>query len=169
MLNKLFKMLHFIEDTLLVSLVLAVIGLSISQVVLRNIGVSGLIWMDPAARVAVLWLAMFGALRASREQKHIVIDLLSHYSKPLFRRFSFFVISVATAGICFFAAYFSFLFVYSEYQAGLDFGYDMAFLNVPAWVAQSIIPVGLALIGLRSLLYSLTPPELSPVPLEAVE
>lgn len=159
--NKLIKPFHLLEDSALVALTLATIGLGAAQIILRNSGVTGLTWMDPAARVAVLWLAMFGALRASREQKHIVIDLLSHYSKPTVRRITYFIVSIATAVICFFAAYYSFEFVWSEYDAGKAFGHETAFLNVPTWLCQSIIPVTLTLVGLRSLVHCMNPPELS--------
>lgn len=159
--NKLIRFFHFLEDSTLVALTLATILLGASQIVLRNSGVSGLTWMDPAARVAVLWLAMFGALRASREQKHIVIDLLSHYSSPIIRKVTYFIVSIAAAAICFFAAYHSVIFVWGEYEAGQLYGYEMAFLNVPVWFCEAIIPFALALIGLRSLINCMNPPELS--------
>lgn len=161
MTNKFIKPFHFLEDSALVVLTLTTIGLGAAQIILRNSGVTGLVWMDPAARVAVLWLAMFGALRASREQKHIVIDLLSHYSKPSIRKITFFIVSIATAAICFFAAYYSFAFVWDEYDSGKLYGYEMAFLNVPVWFCEAIIPVTLALVGLRSLVHCTKPPELN--------
>lgn len=159
--NKFIKPFHLLEDSALVLLTLATIGLGAAQIILRNSGVSGLTWMDPAARVAVLWLAMFGALRASREQKHIVIDLLSHYSPPTLRRLTYFVVSLATTAICFFAAYYSFAFVLDEYNAGKVYGHETAFLNVPVWLCETIIPITLAIVGLRSLFHCMNPPELS--------
>lgn len=156
MLSKLLKLLHILEDSLLVSLVLAIIIVGAMQIILRNANVGGITWIDPAMRVGILWLAMFGALRASREQKHIVIDLLSHYSRPKLRKITYFIVSISAAVICFIAAYYSIIFVYGEMQDGGN-----AFLNVPEWICVAIIPISLALIGLRSLTSSLRPPELN--------
>ncbi len=158
MLNKPIKLLHLLEDSLLVTLVLTIVTVGAMQIILRNANVGGIIWIDPAMRVGVLWLAMFGALRASREQKHIVIDLLSHYSKPLFRKITYFIVSISSAIICFIAAYYSVIFVIGEKEYGGN-----AFLNVPEWTCVAIIPVSLSLIGLRSLSNSLNPPGLNRV------
>lgn len=156
MIKHITKTIHRLEDSLLIALVLAIIVTGLAQIILRNINVQGLTWIDPAMRVSVLWLAMFGALRASREQKHIVIDLLSHYSPPTLRRVTYFIVSIATAVICFIAAYYCTLFVYDEKLNG-----DTVFLDIPVWICQAIIPFTLALIGLRSLIFSLQPPELT--------
>jgi|SRR5690554_830236 len=156
MLNKPLRILHLLEDSLLVMLVLTIVAVGAAQIVLRNANIGGLTWIDAAMRVGVLWLAMFGALRASREQKHIVIDLLSHYSKPLFRKITYFIVSISTALICFTAAYYSFIFVAGEKEYG-----GTAFLNVPEWICVAIIPVSLTLIGIRSISSSLQPPELN--------
>lgn len=154
MLNKIIRPLHILEDSALVLLVAALVVMGAAQIIMRNLGISGMIWMDSASRVAVLWLAMFGALRASREQKHIVIDLLSHYANPLLRRISFFIVSVCSAIICLIAAGYSYQFIRGEMEYG-----GTAFLAVPEWLCQAIIPVALLLIALRSLIHSLHPPE----------
>lgn len=156
MLNKLLKPLHFLEDSALVALVLMLIGMGAAQIIFRNMGISGMMWVDSATRVAVLWLAMFGALRASREQKHIVIDLLSHYANPLVRRITFFIVSVGSAAVCLAAAAYSYQFIRGE----MEFGGN-AFLNVPEWLCQAIIPTTLLLIALRCLINCLNPPELA--------
>lgn len=152
MLSKPLKLLHILEDSLLVSLVLAIIIVGAMQIILRNANVGGITWIDPAMRVGILWLAMFGALRASREQKHIVIDLLSHYSRPSIQKVIGIITAVSTAIICFIAAYYSVFFVYGEMQDGGN-----AFLKVPEWVCVAIIPVSLFLIGLRSLYAAFSP------------
>jgi TRAP-type C4-dicarboxylate transport system permease small subunit len=145
----LLRLVHGLENILLYLLVLLLVGLSVYQIVLRNAFDSGLYWADPLLRVCVLWLAMIGAMLASREREHIKIDVLSHYLRGRALAWSGAVTALFSAFVCFVAAYYGFLFVADEREYG-----GMAFASVPAWVCEAIIPVGLGVIGLRFLLES---------------
>jgi TRAP-type C4-dicarboxylate transport system permease small subunit len=153
LLNKTLKLLHLAEDSAIVILVLVMITLSGSSLVLRNLEMSGLTWAETAIRISVLWLAMFGALRASREQSHIAIDLITHYTPKTAQRVIHFFVSISAAIICAIAAWHSYVFVQSEKVDGM-----LAFLNVPAWACEAIIPFGLAVITLRFVFHSLKLP-----------
>ena len=65
--------LHRIEDSILVTLLISMVTLAVAQIVMRNAFNSGLLWMDPLLRIMVLWIALFGALVGSREQRHVSI------------------------------------------------------------------------------------------------
>jgi TRAP-type C4-dicarboxylate transport system permease small subunit len=147
----LLRYIHRLEDALLYVLVALLLGLSIYQIVARNAFDSGLYWGDPLLRVLVLWLAMVGAMLASREGGHIKIDVLSHYLGERATRFGDVATAMFSAAVCFVAAWYGFLFVADERQFG-----EVAFANVPSWVCVSIIPLGLSIIGLRFLLQSAT-------------
>ena len=54
----------------------AILGLSTTQIVLRNFFASGLFWADELVRLLVLWLAVAGALAATRDRRHIAIELI---------------------------------------------------------------------------------------------
>ena len=153
-LNKTFKLLHSLEDGALILLVLTMIGLSCSQIVLRNFGIGGMTWGEPAIRVNVLWLAMFGALLASREQNHISINIISHYISIKAQRIIHFLVSISCAGICSTAAWYSYSFVMLEKEDG-----GTTFLSVPAWICEAIIPFTLSIIAMRFLFHSLHLPE----------
>ena len=71
------KRLHRAEDALLVLLLSAMIALASTQILLRNLFDSGFVWIDPLLRVLVLWLGLIGATVATRNNRHIRIDLLS--------------------------------------------------------------------------------------------
>lgn len=146
MMRKLQQLVHALENALLYLLVALLLGLSIYQIVLRNFFDSGLYWADPLLRVLVLWLAMMGAMIASRDRAHIKIDLLSHYVSERASAVIDALAALASAVICFIAAWYSYLFVADEREFG-----EIAFAQVPAWLCESIIPVGLAIIGLRFL------------------
>lgn len=143
-----------LEDGLLFMLVLSMVVLSGSQLVLRNLDMSGMVWSDTALRVNVLWLAMFGAMRASRMQQHISIDVVTRYLSPGWHKIMHFGVSFCCAMICILAAWYSFRFVMIEREDSIP-----AFLNVPVWFCEAVIPFAFAVIAWRFLQYSLTLPE----------
>lgn len=144
--------LRRLEDSILVALLALMIGMAASQVVLRNFFDSGLYWSDSLVRVAVLWVALVGAMVASRDDSHIRIDLVSrlvaptyqHWVQRLTRLFTFAVLCLFTWG--------SGHFVYYEY---LD--QAIAFGDVPAWVLEIIMPIGGGVMAIRYLLLALKP------------
>ena len=144
--------LRRLEDSILVALLTLMIGMAASQVVLRNFFDSGLYWSDSLVRVAVLWVALVGAMVASRDDSHIRIDLVSrlvaqtyqHWVQRLTRLFTFAVLCLFTWG--------SGHFVYYEY---LD--QAIAFGDVPAWVLEIIMPIGGGVMAIRYLLLALKP------------
>ncbi len=138
--------LYLIEDSVLIALIVSMVALSFSQLVLRNLSVSGMAWSDSALRVNVLWLAMFGALRASRLQNHIAIDVVTRYVHHGAQKFIHLLVSLGSFAVCSIAAYYSYSFVMLEREDN-----TMAFLNVPVWVCEAIIPFALAVIALRFL------------------
>ncbi len=77
MLQRSVKILHNIEDSLLVIILLAMVTLAFSQIVMRNLFGSGTIWLDPLLRVLVLWVGLLGALVATRQDKQISVDVLT--------------------------------------------------------------------------------------------
>lgn len=154
-LKQLITVLHKMEDASLVILLLFLLGMALIQIVTRNAGFSGFIWFDTASRISVLWLALFGAMRASRLQNHIAIDLINHYCGHTSQRVIHALVSISACIICAYSAWYSYLFVVSEYHYP-----SVAFLNIPVWACETIIPFSLAVISLRFLLFSLKLPPL---------
>jgi TRAP-type C4-dicarboxylate transport system permease small subunit len=150
--NHLVVLLHKLENTLLYSLVTGLVSISLLQILLRNFHDSGIYWGDSALRVLVFWLAMVGAMVASREIGHISIDALTHYLSPLWRRITAISASVFSASVCFIAAWHCYLFVQDERQFG-----DIAFANIPVWWCEAIMPLSLFVIGLRFLIQIFSP------------
>ncbi len=151
------RALRLVEDAILVSLLTAMIGLSAAQILLRNLFETGLPWADPLLRLMVLWLALAGALAATRENRHIRIDLLSRFLSGAMNRAADRLASVFTAGICALLAWHGGRLVWFEYQDGTTVG-----AGIPAWVAQIVIPLGFGLMALRFALLALKPAEPRP-------
>src|SRR6478752_4357179 len=78
--------LHRVEDLLLAGLLGALLLLGVAQIVLRVFFDTGLEWAEPVSRSGVLWLALLGALGATRQRKHIAMDALPLLAPVRLRR-----------------------------------------------------------------------------------
>jgi TRAP-type C4-dicarboxylate transport system permease small subunit len=141
---------RWLENALLVGLFGGLMILAVTQIVLRNGLSMGLPWADGLIRVAVLWLAVLGAIAASRDQKHIAINLSQRLLPAGARRPALILVEAFTAIVCGWLAWYSWVFVRDSRTFG-----DLLFGDWPAWIFQAILPVGFALMayryGLRSL------------------
>ena len=149
-LHRLIAALHWLEDGLLVSLVLTMTLLAFGQILMRNFFGTGSIIIDPLLRVMVLWVGLIGALVATRLDKQISIDALTRLLHPRLVEVSHIVTRLFAAAIAGLIAWHATRFLIDEWHVG-----TIAFAKVPAWAAESIIPVGFAIIALRYLLQGL--------------
>ena len=143
-LGRLERLGRLVEDTALVVGLGAMIVLGAGQILLRNGFGIGFIWADELLRILVLWVAMLGAIAASRDDNHISIDILSRFLPGTPKRIASLVVSLFTAVVCGVMAWYSTRFVLDSREFG-----DTILNGQPAWVAQAIIPVALALICYR--------------------
>jgi TRAP-type C4-dicarboxylate transport system permease small subunit len=135
---------RWLEDSLLVGLFAALTLFAVLQIALRNLGLAGFVWADGLVRIGVLWIALLGAVAASRDQKHIAIDLARRLLPERFRRPISILVAAFTATVCAFLAYYSWTFVRDSRAFG-----DTLSGGWPAWLFQLILPVGFALISYR--------------------
>lgn len=148
--KKINRAIHVLEDSLLISLLISMILLSSGQIILRNFFDTGIIWMDPLLRVLVLWTALIGATVASRENKHIRIDLISRlFSKKFHLAIQVFV-GFFTTTVCAIIAWYGSTWVLLDYQDKIT-----GFSGLPGWVMEVIIPVAFGLIAIRYLMHSI--------------
>ncbi len=141
---KLIHILNKIEDSLLVFVLSSMIILAISQIVFRNILGEGIVWIDPLLRILVLWIAMIGAIVATRTDNHIKIDIFTKYLPHKYLLLIKRLVYLITISVCLLIAWHASRFVYSEYEYG-----GVAFEMVPTWLTALIIPVGFFFIALR--------------------
>lgn len=133
-----------VEDFILVILLGTMIGMAAFQILFRNLFDAGLVWGDVLVRILVLWIGLVGAMVATRQDKHIRIDIISRYLPIGAKRIVDGIVKLFSAAVCALVAYYSMQFVLSEFTHG-----GLAFWNVPAWVCEAIIPVSFAVIALR--------------------
>ncbi len=144
--------LQRVEDMLLALLLTSMIGIAAFQVVLRNFFDSGLYWGDSAVRVMVLWVAMLGAMVASRKDEHIRIDLVARFASDAVKPHLHRIVSLFTCAVLGLFAWSSLEFVRYEYEDG-----TIAFGQVPAWACEAIMPFGAAVMAIRYGLHVIWP------------
>ncbi len=132
------------ETGLLVGLLLLMIVIAVVQIVMRNFMGAGLIWAESLLRITVLWLALLGAMVASRNNEHIAIDVVVNKLPETLRKFVIQLTRLFTAFICLTVAWYSLKFVIDEYQYG-----GIAFGFIPHWVCELIIPFSLLIMAIR--------------------
>lgn len=142
--------LHRAEDAILIGILALIIGIAVTQIVLRNLFSGGIIWGDVVVRILVLWIGMIGAMVASRNGNHICIDAVTRYLPTRFRGAVSCFSELFTAGVCALMSYYSLQFVRMEFEDG-----GKAVAQIPAWACEAIIPVAFAVIALRYLLLSI--------------
>lgn len=151
------RSIRWLEDGLLIGVFAAMLLLAGAQIVMRNFFDAGFAWIDPLLRVLVLWVAMLGAVTATREDRHISIDVLSRFASPKFLPWLKRIIALATSIICGLLAWHTFRFVRDEYTWS-----DVEIAGLPVWIWQSILPLGFALMTWRFLFAVMFPPRAEP-------
>ena len=142
---------RIVENATLVLTLSAMILLGSTQIILRNFFDSGFGWADEALRLMVLWVAMFGAVAASREQRHIAIDVLSRVLPDKAKVPVAIFVDALTAVVAMILAWYSWEFVADSYA------YQDELLNdLPAWLFQSVLPIAFFLIAYHYVIACLT-------------
>ena len=145
------RLILALENALLTFMLSAMVLLAGAQILMRNLWHTGITWGDPVLRVLVLWLALLGAMVATRESNHIRIDILSRYLPERLKRAVEHLTNLFAALVCGLLAWHSARFVYFEWLDG-----NLLFGNVPAWCCELILPLGFGVMALRFMLAGLT-------------
>ncbi len=142
--DKLDNQISRLETVLVTVLLTMMILMAFSQIVLRNFFATGIDWGDALVRYLVVWVAFIGAAIATREGKHITLDLLSRRltgaGSITLRTLSCFISAVVCGLLTVAAA----KFIRFEAQMG-----STAFLDLPVWVPELIMPVTFGLMTFR--------------------
>jgi TRAP-type C4-dicarboxylate transport system permease small subunit len=94
-----------------------------------------------------LWIAILGAVAASRDGKQIAINLAPRLLPAHWSRRVLIVVEAFTAAVAAIMAWYAWTFVRDSRAFG-----DVMLGDWPAWVFQAILPIGFALIAYRYLL-----------------
>lgn len=147
-LGRLLRVITWVENLALIALLALMIGLAGTQILLRNVFDSGMVGVDQVLRLLVLWVALLGAVTASRDEKHINLDVVSRWLPARARAVSHTITSLFTLIVCVVLAWHAARFVLDERASG-----TVAFGSFPVWIAELILPAAFALIALRYLIH----------------
>lgn len=134
------------ENIFLTAILIVMMFCTFTQVILRNVFSTGIIWFDPLSRYLVLWTGFIGASIATKNDKNLCVDALFRILSPLWKkrvRVFTYIISLAVSILLFVSS-----IAYLETERA---GEEIAFLDVPVWIIQIVIPFAFVMISLRFL------------------
>ena len=136
--------LAVVERAAVVGLLCSLLGLGLLQVIWRNLFSSGWVWADEVLRHLVLWLGLWGASLATRDQRHLRIDALTHWLPARFQPWLMGVTHLLAAATCVALAVAGWRLVQYEMEGGA-----VLRVGLPVWVAQGMMPLVFGLMALR--------------------
>ena len=74
--------------------------LAVAQIVLRVFFSFGFVWADELVKLFVLWIALIASIAASRNNRHLRIDVLSHFVAEKYSRLPRIVVDTFAAFMC---------------------------------------------------------------------
>lgn len=138
------------ENTVLTLLLVGMMVLAVGQIVLREVFNTGVVWGGEVLKLMVLWMTMFAAIAACRDDRHIRVDAITHLLSENTIRYIRAFVDVFAAVVCAVVAWYTFRYL----QLEIEFG-DTVLIDTPAWVAHAVVPFGFAVTSYRFLVGSL--------------
>jgi TRAP-type C4-dicarboxylate transport system permease small subunit len=142
--DRLDNIISRIENILIVFMLSLMIIMAFLQIVLRNLFATGFSWADVLVRYLVLWVAFLGASLATRENKHINIDVFSRWISGKSKIYLKAICELCSIIICGLLAYAAVKFIQFEAQMG-----GTTFFGQPVWLPKLIIPITFGLMTFR--------------------
>ena len=139
------------EKALVVVLIFAMVGMSFTQVLLRFLLHSGIVWLDPLMRHMVVWAGLTGAALAARYSSHFALEAFVKFAPRALRRpleILAGIFTIAASLLLFYAAY---KFIKDEFTAG-SVAFYINRLAVSAGWSEIIMPAAFALIAFHTLI-----------------
>ncbi len=134
-------------DGLLCLMLVAMMVLACLQIGLRTFFSGGLLWADPLLRYLVLWCGMLGAVVATREKKHIAIDVVGYLAPEQVKPWIGLLLDLFSSFVAVILTWAAVIFVQNERLFG-----SLPLLTVPSWIWNLIFPIAFALISIHFLL-----------------
>lgn len=135
---------RLVENAALVVLLGSLVLLAVGQIILREVFETGFFRADELIKLLVLWLAMVGSIAATRDNRHIRIDALSHLLPDRAVTAIRLFVDVFAAIVCGAVAWHAWRYL----QLEIEFE-DTVLINVPAWIAHAVVPGAFALMSYR--------------------
>ncbi len=132
------------EQLALATLLFAMLGFSVLQIILRNVFHTGIIWVEPLLRYLVLWIGFTAAVVATGRLRHIHMDVIGRLLPEGPRLWVTQLTALVAAVICMVLARASWIFLRQEHEFGSE-----GFLGIPTWLLTCVIFLGFATMSKR--------------------
>jgi TRAP-type C4-dicarboxylate transport system permease small subunit len=134
------------EEYLLVFLMAVAVALVTAQIATRIAGIP-LPWSEELARYIFLWLVWVGAAYATKEKKHIVIDIVCNKFPDKVKKVTSILITIIWFLFLVFMIYESMTMTISVFHGGAK----ATGSGIPMWIPYASVPVGMILMMFRML------------------
>jgi C4-dicarboxylate transporter DctQ subunit len=134
-----------LEEALMGFFLAVMTVLTFTQVVLRYMFNTGLVWSLEATVYCFAWLVLLGISQGVRARSHIAVELAVSRLSPEKRK----IAGIAALLVC---MGYGVLMLYgsADYVSGLyNLGHDARDIPVPRWLLVIILPIGFALLLFR--------------------
>jgi len=139
------RALDRLEEILTAALLATMTLLTFSQVVLRYVFNSGLIWQLEATVYLFSWLLLIGIASGIRTDSHIAVELVTERLSPAAQK----LVALTAVFLSLVYAVLMFLGSWTLIEQLYVFGSLAHDIPLPRWVLLSSLPIGFALLGLR--------------------
>ena len=143
-LARMIVMVTWAENVLLISMLALMVLLAAAQILARNFFGISILYADQLLRLLVLWVALLGAVAASREGKHIRVDAIARWLPGRIKAGVAVLTDLFTIVVCAVVSWQAVRFLLSAHESG-----EMAFGALPVWASGIILPLAFSLIALR--------------------
>lgn len=139
----------WLESTILVSGVLLLAVIAITNTLQRNLLGTTFPGASELTEIVMVWITFGGLAYAVRRARHITMTAVYDQLRGKIRKALLITICLGSAMLLFYLSYYALLYVISTYSGGRV----TTALRIPVWIAYSIVPAGLFLGAVQ---YSLT-------------
>ena len=133
-----------VEKFLVILLLSLLMLVAFMQIVLRNFFSTGLSWGEVLVRYLVLWLTFIGAALATKEGKHINMEVFSLWASDKGGTYLKGLSNLCSVFICGLLTYAAVKFIHFEAQMGTT-----TMFGLPIWLPELVIPITFALMTFR--------------------
>lgn len=139
------SVLEYVEILLAKISLLLLLGLTLAQILSRNLFDLGIPAADHLTRYLLLYITFFGAAVATSHDRHIRVDVIAHCLTERWQRWLVAPLRLFSAVICLYFARAAFQFWLDEWEYAAPHETAFVILNL-------ILPVGFALLALHFLI-----------------
>lgn len=141
------RLLCRIENCIMLTCVVAALGVGFAQVFMRYVFNAGFAWSEGILITLVVWAAMIGGGRAVRDRLHVRVDVFVHASPARAQRPLELLANLIALSYCALMAWFGWLYTQFVWQLG-----NVSFeAYIPEWMIYGVVPVSLGLFVIRYL------------------